>query len=60
VSKIIVLLKWVESNGLNSYINALGIGELLPRSSDFFGSEAISPYHTTIKDFLEITINPTY
>jgi hypothetical protein len=28
------------------YINALGMGELLPRSGDFFGSGAISPHHT--------------
>jgi hypothetical protein len=31
---------------LATYINALSIGELLPRSSDFFGSGAISPHHT--------------
>jgi hypothetical protein len=32
---------------LATYINALGTGELLPRSGDFFGSGAISPHHTT-------------
>jgi hypothetical protein len=30
---------------LATYINALGTGELLPRSGDFFGSGAISPHH---------------
>jgi hypothetical protein len=39
------MMMMIEVRKLATYINALGTGELLPRSGDFFESGAISPHH---------------
>jgi hypothetical protein len=42
---MMMMMMMIEVRKLATDINALGTGELLPRSGDFSGSGAMSPHH---------------